>query len=274
MLLSRGVFFGLAFAVISPTNGFASPSQEPQKLIQQRNNALQICQDGHKAENYRAGYRESNSDCNLSNELSRKLEQQGWCEREKFKQEVEHKFVGCNTFNLVSGHFNIDKEKDRPETSSLEAKWLLSLETTSGLSDDDVPLGFISITCNGIDGARTLLSVADNTSGVSGLPSKSELDIGGDVRYSSAYVLPTNSDKKTIVFDGADTLRILRWIHTSVDGSDFLTLKTREYETERQILVLLSNITTSYSESTTHAKRWAAHMHTMCESFSQRAEPM
>ena len=45
----------------------------------------------------------------------------------------------------------------------------------------------------------------------------------------------------------------------------------REDVSSRQLSVSLSNFTNQNDESGPAAKRWAAHMHSMCESFSRLA---
>ncbi|MBL4853616.1 MAG: hypothetical protein JKY25_05185 [Robiginitomaculum sp.] len=256
-----------------PSIAFAKPPVDIQKLIQKKDVALKGCIDGYKAAKYENGYMKNNPTCQLAEQLKFDINQKGWCLRWKFEHEAKEKYVSCDTTNHVSSHLDIDSKNDRPSTSSLEAEWLLPLYK----STDDVKkrdsIGFINFTCNDRDGARAMLSLKDGSSGLSGLPFKSELKIGYKLQASDAYILPTQSDRKVIVFGNENTLKILRWIHASVE--DFLTVSflAREKDTERQLYLSVSNHTTIYSDDGPRAKQWAAHMHSMCESFVRRAAP-
>lgn len=250
---------------------YAKPPVDIQNLIQKRGAAFKECQRADKAANYAKGFEENNTSCKLAKQLFSQIEEQGWCERSKFSYEDKHEFVGCDGTSLLSVSVDIDKDKDRPETSSLEAEWLLELHhSTSEIKQLD-NIGFINFTCNEVDGARTMISVTDKKSGLSGAPFKSELKIDYDVKNSSPYILPTQTDRKTIIFKGKNTLQILRWLHDSVEDFQSMDFIVRENATGNQLYLLMHNSTVQYGEDGPAAKRWAAHMHSMCESFSTRA---
>jgi len=255
-----------------PTVSLAETSTDIPRLIQKRGAAYQECRTGHEAANYEKDYRENNSSCLLSDELEEELEREGWCERPKFNHEKEHKFVRCESTSLVSVFIEIDKKKDRPETSSLEAKWILTLYNGTDDSNQHDNNGFISFSCNDVDGAKSILSVTDKHSDVRGLPFVSELKIDYDIKTSSPYILPTQSASKTIVFNGDNTLQILRWVHDSVEDFQSVDFIAREKESGNQLYLMINNSTVQYGEDGPAAKRWAAHMHSMCQSFARRAE--
>lgn len=258
--------------LISPAVVFAEPPANIRSLIDDRDVALKSCMDGYAAANYENGYMESNSTCQSAKQLKLEIQRQGWCWRQPFNSERgQDGYVTCDLLNDITALIDIDRSKDRPDTSSLEAEWLLPISSFHKDVEKRKNIGFLNFTCNDTDGARTMLSVSDEVSGFSGLPFTSELEIGYDLKTSSPYILPTQSSRKTIIFNGENTMQILRWINDSVEGSDTMSFTARENASNRQLSVSVSNFTTQHDENGPVAKRWAAHMHSMCESFSRMA---
>ena len=167
----------------------AIPPVDIQNLIQKRDAAFKECRSAYKAANYVKGFKESNASCKRAKKLFSQIEEQGWCERSKFSYENKHEFVSCDSTSLLSVSVDIDKDKDRPETSSIEAEWLLELHHSTSKTKQRDNIGFINFTCNEVDGARTMISVTDKKSGLSGAPFKSELKIDYDIKNSSPYIL-------------------------------------------------------------------------------------
>lgn len=255
-----------------PLAAYAEPPADIQNLIQKRDVALKNCMNGYEAASYETGYMESNSICKSAKQLESEINQQGWCWRYPFAGESNQDvYMSCDTINDVTAILDVDGSRDRPETSSLEAEWLLPLDNYHKDAVRRENIGFLSITCNDTDGARTMLSVTDEASGLSGLPFKSELQIGYVVKASSPIILPAQTSRKTVVFGNENTLQILRWVNDSVEDSDSMNFIARENSTNSQLRISISNFTSQYDENGPVAKRWAAHMHSMCESFSRKA---
>lgn len=259
----RGLTSLLAF-LYCPAICYASPPPDVQELIQERQEVMSKCYDDN--------YEKSSPSCIGGNNLENQIEQMGWCVRIKMKHEQDDSYVKCDTTKFASLHLDIKGVEDRPETSSLEAVWLLSLN-----EDDETDvaasgkLSFLSFNCDKEFGARTMVSVADNSSGITGLPFQSEFFINHTAQATDAIILPKQSNRTTVVFGSAATLDILDWVHDSISGNSTVSFLGREIASERQIFFLLSNHTSQWSEDGPTAKRWAAHMHSMCESFVGRA---
>ena len=213
--------------------------------------------------------------CISRDKLTKKIEQAGWCERWAIKPERTGKYVKCNTTNLRNVFIRIHKEHDRPEISALQAKWNLKLfdKGRTGLDPvEDIMVGQLSFLCDKKLGAKTILSVTDETSGVTGQPFISEFTIGFKTLPSNAEISHSGPDITNITFGTQNTLKILNAVSTMYEN---LRFKAREISTERQIDVFLHNLTTKdrFSADAKLPVQWSANMLNKCNMISETLSP-